>query len=312
MLAGKTASVKLHVLIGSATGATVVDTASVSTANNISDQTSASLSSVVLAAVVTAANGVGSSANNNATVAVAPASPTNVSVGAPASATNSSGSLASTGADVSGSSLSAQLLVLLGSGLNLPIRRRRRLRTVSAPERVSGLPYPTNGTSSWGGMNEVTKRCPRWCDAAGEVVRECARELELAPVVLEQALRMLQRSLNVTLVRMCESFEAERQSADEELEHRQRELAFLATHDALTGLPNRTLILDRVEQLLMRSRREKTPLAALFVDLDNFKTINDSLGHAAGDELLQAVASRLSAVVRESDAMDGSAATSSW
>ncbi len=152
-------------------------------------------------------------------------------------------------------------------------------------------------------LNEVTKRCLRWCDAAGEVVRECARELELAPVVLEQALRMLQRSLNVTLVRMCESFEAERQSADEELEHRQRELAFLATHDALTGLPNRTLILDRVEQLLMRSRREKTPLAALFVDLDNFKTINDSLGHAAGDELLQAVASRLSAVVRESDAV---------
>jgi diguanylate cyclase (GGDEF)-like protein len=152
-------------------------------------------------------------------------------------------------------------------------------------------------------LNEVTKRCLRWCDAAGEVVRVCAHDLGLAPTVLEQALAMLQRSLNVTLVRMCESFEAERQSADEELEHRQRELAFLATHDALTGLPNRTLILDRVEQLLMRSRREKTPLAALFVDLDNFKTINDSLGHAAGDELLQAVASRLSAVVRESDAV---------
>ncbi|MGP0100658.1 MAG: putative bifunctional diguanylate cyclase/phosphodiesterase [Solirubrobacteraceae bacterium] len=152
-------------------------------------------------------------------------------------------------------------------------------------------------------LNEVTKRCLRWCDAAREVVRECARELELGPAVLEEALAMLQRSLNVTLVRMCESFESERQSADEELEHRQRELAFLATHDALTGLPNRTLILDRVEQLMMRARRDKTPLAALFVDLDNFKAINDSLGHAAGDELLQAVASRLSAVVRETDAV---------
>jgi diguanylate cyclase (GGDEF)-like protein len=152
-------------------------------------------------------------------------------------------------------------------------------------------------------LNEVTKRCLRWCDAAREVVRDCARELELEPAVLEEALTMLQRSLNVTLVRMCESFESDRQAADEELAHRQRELAFLATHDTLTGLPNRTLILDRVEQLLMRSRRDKTPVAALFIDLDNFKTINDSLGHAAGDELLQGVASRLNAVVRESDAV---------
>ncbi len=152
-------------------------------------------------------------------------------------------------------------------------------------------------------LNEVTKRCLRWCDAAGEVLTECAAELELAPAVLAHAMAMLQRSLNVTLVRMCESFESERQLADEELARRQRELSFLATHDALTGLPNRTLILDRVEQLMVRARREKAPLAALFIDLDNFKAINDSLGHAAGDELLQAVGARLTAAVRESDAV---------
>jgi diguanylate cyclase (GGDEF)-like protein len=152
-------------------------------------------------------------------------------------------------------------------------------------------------------LNEVTKRCLRWCDATREIVRDCALQLEIRPAVLEEAFAMLQRSLNVTLVRMCESFESERQRADEELAHRQRELAFLATHDALTGLPNRTLILDRVEQLLLRCRREQAPLAALFIDLDNFKTINDSLGHAVGDELLRAVAERLTAVVRESDAV---------
>ena len=151
-------------------------------------------------------------------------------------------------------------------------------------------------------LNEVTKRCLRWCDAASEVVRESAAALGTSPETLLQALAMLQRSLNVTLVRMCESFDSERKLADEQLEHRQEELAFLATHDPLTGLPNRTLILDRVEQMLARSRRNQTPVAALFVDLDNFKSINDTLGHEVGDELLRAVAARLDGVVRATDA----------
>jgi diguanylate cyclase (GGDEF)-like protein len=151
-------------------------------------------------------------------------------------------------------------------------------------------------------LNEVTKRCLRWCDAASEVVRESAATLGTPPEILLQALAMLQRSLNVTLVRMCESFDSERKLADEQLEHRQEELAFLATHDPLTGLPNRTLILDRVEQMLARSRRNQTPVAALFVDLDNFKSINDTLGHEVGDELLRAVAARLDGVVRATDA----------
>ena len=152
-------------------------------------------------------------------------------------------------------------------------------------------------------LNEVTKRCPRWCDAAEDVVRETAAQLDLSQELLLQALAMLQRSLNVTLVRMCESFEAERQRADQELGRRQEELAFTATHDALTGLPNRTLILDRTEQMMVRSRRNHTPLAALFIDLDNFKSINDTLGHGAGDELLRAVAARLDGVARATDAL---------
>ena len=70
-----------------------------------------------------------------------------------------------------------------------------------------------------------------------------------------------------------------------------------------TGLPNRTLILDRVEQMLARSARSQTPVAALFVDLDNFKGINDTLGHAVGDELLKAVTARLDGVIRDADAL---------
>ena len=152
-------------------------------------------------------------------------------------------------------------------------------------------------------LNEVTKRCLRWWNAAEDVVWELATELQIPDEVRSQALAMLQRSFSVTLVRMCESFESERQRADGELSRRQEELAFMATHDALTGLPNRTLIMDRLQQMLLRSRRSQTPVAAMFIDLDNFKSINDTLGHAAGDELLRAVAARLDGVVRDLDAL---------
>ena len=72
-------------------------------------------------------------------------------------------------------------------------------------------------------------------------------------------------------------------------------------HDPLTDLPNRALILDRAEQLLARARRHRQCAAALFIDLDGFKNINDTLGHGAGDELLQILAGRLRAAVRGSD-----------
>jgi diguanylate cyclase (GGDEF)-like protein len=82
---------------------------------------------------------------------------------------------------------------------------------------------------------------------------------------------------------------------------RTRELHHLALHDSLTGLPNRALILDRIEQMLTRSRRDHSPVAVLFLDLDNFKDVNDTLGHAAGDELLIGVSSRLSSAIRKED-----------
>ncbi len=152
-------------------------------------------------------------------------------------------------------------------------------------------------------LHEVTKRCLRWRDGVHAVVQRLAAEADIAAAVVARAMAMTQMTLDVTLVRVCEVFESERARTDEELIRRQEELAFMATHDQLTGLPNRTLILDRAEQMFGRVRRRQTPVAALFINLDNFTSINDTLGHVAGDELLQAIAARLSGVVRDTDAL---------
>ena len=77
----------------------------------------------------------------------------------------------------------------------------------------------------------------------------------------------------------------------------------LATHDVLTGLPNRALFLDRLDRALAWSRREGASLAVLYLDLDRFKDINDTFGHAAGDRLLIEVAARLVTCMRETDTL---------
>jgi len=89
-------------------------------------------------------------------------------------------------------------------------------------------------------------------------------------------------------------------SAQKEAEQRARELA---DFDPLTGLPNRRLLRDRCTQLLAAAERKEGKLALIFLDLDHFKRVNDSLGHSVGDELLCAVAQRLSTIVRKIDTL---------
>jgi diguanylate cyclase (GGDEF)-like protein/PAS domain S-box-containing protein len=99
-----------------------------------------------------------------------------------------------------------------------------------------------------------------------------------------QALRMTGTSTNVT----------KRKMAEERAE-------YLATRDPLTNLPNRMLLHDRLEQGVLNAARHQTGFAFMFIDLDRFKTINDSLGHHVGDELLKGVAARLTACIRATD-----------
>ncbi len=93
----------------------------------------------------------------------------------------------------------------------------------------------------------------------------------------------------------------DRLRVERELRESQSRLYRLAHHDALTGLPNRLLFEDRLEQAILKARRNKTKVGILFLDLDRFKQINDTLGHDVGDELLIAVAGRLQKQCRQSD-----------
>lgn len=86
-----------------------------------------------------------------------------------------------------------------------------------------------------------------------------------------------------------------------ELTLTQEQLLHLATHDALTGLPNRVLFLDRLQMAIKKNERKKDKIALLFIDLDHFKQINDSLGHPIGDRLLIQVSLRLQSLLREGD-----------
>jgi len=91
------------------------------------------------------------------------------------------------------------------------------------------------------------------------------------------------------VARMLESADAE------------RKIRHIAYHDSLTGLPNRMLFVDRIDQSISRARRGDNQFALLFIDIDHFKVINDSMGHAAGDQLLNIVSQRLQDMLRKSD-----------
>jgi diguanylate cyclase (GGDEF)-like protein len=138
---------------------------------------------------------------------------------------------------------------------------------------------------------------------SGWVLRVKAPENPTVPTGPEQGIgAFLCGSLvSLLLFLLFRSVHRSRTQAKDAVEEVHREVHHNAMHDGLTGLPNRTLVLDRAEQVLVRVRRGGNRIAMLFVDLDGFKDINDTLGHSTGDHLLQMVADRFSGVLRAAD-----------
>ncbi len=149
--------------------------------------------------------------------------------------------------------------------------------------RLSGRPFDLaehTGRSVWL-VDDVTVR-----REAAETVRRARDELEV---------RVLERTAELAGANALLQGEiVERRQAEARVHH-------MAYHDSLTGLPNRALLSDRLDRAMVSAQRNQRKLAVMFLDLDRFKTINDSLGHQTGDHLLREVAGRLCRAVRASD-----------
>ncbi|MGB9991194.1 bifunctional diguanylate cyclase/phosphodiesterase [Massilia sp. SM-13] len=149
--------------------------------------------------------------------------------------------------------------------------------------RLSGRPFDLNnprGRSVWL-VDDVTAR-----REAADAIRRARDDLEV---------RVLERTAELAGANaMLQGEIVERRQAEARVHH-------MAYHDSLTGLPNRALLADRLDRAMLSAQRSERKLAVMFLDLDRFKTINDSLGHLTGDLLLKEVASRLCRAVRASD-----------
>ena len=147
----------------------------------------------------------------------------------------------------------------------------------------------------------VAKAYFAWRDTTIAVLKEEGDRLGVSEPLLVMATNVVRFSCDGSLVRLIRQFDDTRRSLQQLLHEEQDRLAHRALHDQLTGLPNRALLADRLRQAAASLERRGTGAVLLYLDLDNFKAINDRFGHSAGDCLLSAVATRLQLLARSGD-----------
>ena len=150
-------------------------------------------------------------------------------------------------------------------------------------------------------LASVAKAYFAWRDITTAVLHEEGRRLGVSEPLLVLATNVVRFSCDGSLVRIVRQFDDTRRSLQRRLHEEQARLAHRALHDQLTGLPNRALLADRLRQAAGSLDRRGTGAVLLYLDLDNFKAINDRFGHPAGDVLLVTVAQRLQALARSGD-----------
>jgi len=150
-------------------------------------------------------------------------------------------------------------------------------------------------------LKDVTKNYLTWRDETLRVVREEAVRLGSSRALTAEAAAVVRFSCDVSIVHMVKEFDVQRGQLQRKLDEERDKLTHLALHDALTGLANRALLLNRLSHEIAGMDRRSRRVGVLYLDLDGFKAINDELGHEAGDRLLVDVAQRLTSLVRPSD-----------
>ena len=147
----------------------------------------------------------------------------------------------------------------------------------------------------------VTRSYLVWRDVAIACLDAEAGFLETPTAVLEEARDSVRRAADAAIMRMARSYDQETERLRGQLADEREAFRHAALHDPLTGLPNRVLLHDRIQQAINAARRRGGLVAVLMVDLDEFKQVNDHYGHDAGDAALDGVARCLKAAVRGSD-----------